>query len=279
MDPFFKWVGGKKRMIKKYNELNLLPKAPNTVIEPFCGGAAMSLHLMPQRVLLNDTAIPVWKFWECIKNDPQSLITHCKKLQFDIGKLPVDYAYDIIKKSINTRLYLHRLGKERYDPDPKFVSEFLFLNKHGFNGLWRVNKQGLYNVPYGKYRSYKNWIPKLSDLEQVQDKLEDIEFRSYENHLFKFIDDFNTPDSFIYLDPPYYGTFSGYTKKTFGKPDHLAMKKSVAQYSQAKIALSSIDVPEIRELWSDWNIHTIPSKTTIQGEGSKVQNELLITNY
>lgn len=279
MDPFFKWAGGKKRMIKKYEALNLLPKAPSTVIEPFCGGAAMSLHLQPKSILLNDTAYPVADFWSCVSVDPMRLIDTCKDLyEKEIKNIPVEYSYNHCKQILNGYLFLVKERQLYSDEMFMFASTFLFINKHCFNGLWRVNRQGQYNVPYGKYRTLNQWIPKLSELLKLQDKIEIVDCVDYEDFMQGFeIEDSDT--SFLFVDPPYYDKYAGYGTNAFGKEDHKHLRSVVESYDIRYIAVANIDCTEVRDIWKGWNIHTIPSKTTIQGQGSSAQNELLITNY
>ena len=177
------------------------------------------------------------------------------------------------------RLYLYQEGADMEEDMYRFTADFLFLNKHGYNGLWRVNNRGQYNVPYAKYRTYRNWIPKLSDLIKLEPHIVEVDQVDFEDYLETCVY-LDKEDTFIYIDPPYWGTFDKYNRIPFTRREHVIVREVVTErYSNAKIAISSIDVPEYRKLWHDWNIYTIPSKTTIQGEGSKVQNELLITNY
>lgn len=279
LKPFFKWVGGKGKLLREYTNLGLIPSTASKIaVEPFCGSAAVSLFLQPQRALVNDLAAPVWMFWKSLTASPESLYLSLLKLKekkdlLCINRSSLSVFYKSISDQYNHKLF--NLNSNYSTSDLIDISTlFIFLNKHSFNGVYRVNSTGRYNVPLGK--NPFNWIPNLKDMIKASEFLipSSLDYK-------EFLSSLDLKDrSFIFIDPPYYHTYNMYDKSKFSDRDHYELKYYVDQLSSSNdVALCSINHPDIVQMYKGYNIHYINNKTSVSQFGSKKQNELLITSY
>jgi len=201
--PFVKWVGGKRQLLRQFRELGLYPPEDfnpitNTYYEPFVGGGAVFFDLLPKNAELSDLNNELVTTYNVIKNNVDELIKTLQKHIYD-----KEYYLEVRAKKIEDL------------SDIEVASRFIFLNRTGFNGLYRVNKSGQFNVPFGRYNN-----PVICDednLRRVSDALQDVTIthQDYKNVL-------KTAKSgdFIYLDPPYYpinatSSFTSYTAEGF----------------------------------------------------------------
>ena len=139
--PFAKWVGGKRQLLKQFKDLGLYPPEgfnPNkaTYFEPFVGGGAVFLDLLPQKAVLSDMNQELIITYNVIKNDVKSLIKSLKKYKYD-------------------KEFFLKIRAQKIDElsDLKIASRFIYLNRTCFNGLYRVNSKGDFNVPFGSYNN------------------------------------------------------------------------------------------------------------------------------
>lgn len=201
--PFVKWVGGKRQLLRQFRELGLYPPevfnpVTNTYYEPFAGGGAVFFDLLPQNAELSDLNNELVTTYNVIKNNVDELIQSLQKHIYD-----KEYYLEVRAKKVEDL------------SEVEIASRFIFLNRTGFNGLYRVNKSGQFNVPFGRYNN-----PVICDednLRRVSDALQavTITHQDYKNVL-------KTAKSgdFIYLDPPYYpinttSSFTSYTAEGF----------------------------------------------------------------
>ena len=287
MRPFFKWVGGKQRMIPKYRSYGLIPaSAHERLYEPFCGGGAMTLNIQPKQAFLNDIAPPVWSFWITVLLCPKELHAIISKSQDDlIGNC---MNRDDFKRAYLAKRneYNNKLVEIRSIPVPplsqlcSLVDLFLFLNKNGYNGLYRVNSSGLYNVPVGDKVMPTKWLPNLDTLLSIKPNLS-VSRKDYSEYLTTSIpSSSNSPRSFIFVDPPYYGKYARYTKGEFSPQDHHQLKYLLDNLAGIHdIAVASTENSDMLDLYKDWNLHHLSNYTTLGSGSSKRQNEVLITNY
>ena len=156
---------------------------------------------------------------------------------------------------------------------------FIYLNKTCFNGLYRENKSGGFNVPIGKYSTCK-----VFDREVIAECAEALQNADLTcgDFLQRQAKSF-VKDDFYYLDPPYYKSYSGYSASLFGEYEHFKLYRKCKELDEAgcKFMLSNSDEPMIRDLYRDFNIETVEAKRSIscKGSGRQRKQELIIRNY
>ncbi|MDQ1340976.1 MAG: hypothetical protein QG567_2134, partial [Campylobacterota bacterium] len=208
--PFIKWAGGKRQLIKKIKEN--MPKSYNSYFEPFIGGGALYFELKPQRAFINDYNSELTNLYSVVKHKPRELIEDLK-----LHKNTAEYYYK-----------LRRLDREpnyKELPEHKRASRFIYLNKTGFNGLYRVNKAGENNVPFGRYKN-----PDIVNQENILKCSLLLNNTTITTGDFTLIKEHIKKGDFIYLDPPYVpisttASFTAYTKAGFTQEDQLRLKE------------------------------------------------------
>lgn len=238
--PFVKWVGGKRQLLRQFRELGLYPPEDfnpitNTYYEPFVGGGAVFFDLLPKNAELSDLNNELVITYNVIKNSVDELIQSLQK-----------HIYD-------KEFYLKVRAKKIDDlSNIEVASRFIFLNRTGFNGLYRVNKSGQFNVPFGRYNN-----PVICDeknLRQVSQALQDVSIthQDYKNSL-----ETAKIGDFIYLDPPYYpinatSSFTSYTAEGFLEKEQTELRNTFVMLHEKGcfVMLSNSDTPFINELYS-----------------------------
>lgn len=271
--PVLKWVGGKRQLmdeIKRY-----LPEDINkrTYYEPFMGGAAVLFELQPKKAVVNDVN--------------QELINVYKTIRDSVDELILD-----LKKHENTSEYFYEVrdldrDKIKYQTlsDLERASRILYLNKTCFNGLFRVNSSGEFNVPYGKYKN-PNIVNEIT-LRAVSNYFNSskIEFRcgDFEDAI-KGI----RKNSFVYLDPPYdpvsdSSSFTGYAKGGFGREEQIRLKEMVDRLTEkgVKVMLSNSYTEFILDLYSEYRVEIVYAKRNVNAVANKRGEikEVLVMNY
>ena len=207
--PILKWAGGKTQMLG-----DLLPKVPSSYgryIEPFFGGGAMFFALQPEQAIISDSNPELINLYRQVADNVDDVISHLKKYE---NSSEMFYA---VRSQDWTKL-----------PKSEAAARTIFLNKTCFNGLYRVNKKGQFNVPFGKYKN-----PKICDeagLKTASDALKKAEIICGDYLL--VLEHYAQPGDFVFLDPPYlpiseYSDFKRYTKEQFYEEDHVELAKMV----------------------------------------------------
>ena len=212
--PFVKWVGGKRQLLKQFKELGLYPPGgfnplKNTYYEPFVGGGAVFLDLLPQKAVLSDMNKELVTTYNVIKNNVDKLITKLKIHQKNNSK---EYFLKVRSQNVN-----------RFS-DVGVAARMIYLNRTCFNGLYRVNKSGGFNVPYGKYKN-----PLICDEENLKKLFKilkgiKVKHQDYQKTILNV-----KKGDFIYLDPPYAplsptSSFTSYTKDGFGEQQQIELR-------------------------------------------------------
>ena len=263
--PFVKWAGGKRSITDKISER--LPDNIETYHEPFVGGGAVFFafqHII-KRATLADLNEELILAYDIVANDTENLI---QALLIHESKHSKEDGY-----------YLKIRDGEEPENAVDRVSRFLYLNKTCYNGLYRVNKSGKFNVPEGKYTN-----PKICDevnLRNVSDVLKKAEIKIGQ------FDKTISPQKgdFVYCDPPYDGTFSGYQSDGFGDTDQKRLKGTIDTWTEqgALVMISNSDTELIRRLYKDchYHVHSITARRNISSNGKTRGQipEVLITNY
>ena len=255
--PFLKWAGGKSKLIPQYERF--FPKEFNTYYEPFLGGGAVFFHLWQTRpgfkAVLTDINGDLINTYRCVKDHVDDLI---KLLEVHQRRHNSDYYYDL-RSDHNLK------GLEA-------AARFIYLNKTCFNGLYRVNPKGHFNVPVGKYKNPK--ICNADLLYTVSAALQSIEIaeRGFE----AVLDYAKISDDFVYFDPPYYpisvtSNFTGYSRDSFSKDDQIRLRDVFAELASrgVKVMLSNSDCDFIRDLYKDFKPKTISAPRMISANGKK----------
>lgn len=258
--PILKWAGGKTQMLN-----DLLPKVPSSYgkyIEPFFGGGAMFFALQPKNAIIADS-------------NPE-LINMYREVAANI-----DEVIRYLRKYENTSEMFYAVREQEWTQLPKAeaAARTIFLNRTCFNGLYRVNKQGKFNVPYGKYAN-----PKICDedgLKAASEALKKAEILCGDYLL--VLDHYAQPGDFVFLDPPYlpiseYADFKRYTKEQFYEEDHVELAKIIMRLHErgCHIILTNSNHPLVHELYAPFTIDVIQTKRHISCNGSTRKGEDVI---
>ncbi|MFX1447628.1 MAG: DNA adenine methylase [Promethearchaeota archaeon] len=266
--PFLKWAGGKRQLISQME--NFFPKNYNRYIEPFVGGGAVFFHLLPDNSIISDSNPDLINCYKVIKEDIEDLIKSLKKHKYE-----KNYYYEIRALDRDPKKFAEISNVEK-------ASRSIYLNKSGYNGLYRVNSKGFFNVPFGRHKN-----PKICDepnLRKVSRALENVEIYlgSFEICL-----DFAEEGDFIYLDPPYFplsdtALFTSYTKNSFNRSSQIKLFEVFEELDKrgCKIILSNSYSEFILDLYKDFRIVTLKAKRNINSNSHKrgLINEVLILN-
>lgn len=258
MKPCVKWVGGKRKIVPLIKEN--LPSSILTYYEPFFGGGALLFELQPEKAVVSDLNEDLMNMYSQLKENADAVI-------------------NILMGFENTEEAYYRIRMLGGSENKTFrAARFLYLSRAGFNGLYRVNKKGVFNVAYGKYKALEFNAP---NLREVGEYLKNVSLCSgdYKETL-KTV----KQGDFVYLDPPYYGTFTGYTSEGFGKEKLIELKEVVDSCVArgANVLMSNSAHEDVIELFSEYNILDVSVAWTISRKGasrSKKKNEILVKTY
>lgn len=277
MRPVVKWVGGKTQLLDEIKEL--MPKEFNRYIEPFLGGAAVLFHIAPEKALINDLNSELINMYKTVRNNSKSLMA---KLDYHDEKISKDYYYKIRELDrlvgLNNLSHIYR------------ASRFIFLNKAGFNGLYRVNSEGYMNVPFGQKKKLNSYDK--DNIESISKYLNEKDIKFFNKDYRKFLLNNVEENDFVYLDPPYdpvdeTSAFVAYQKNGFGKEQQKELRDVCVELHKkgAKIMLSNSNTPYINELYKEYedvfNIKVVYARRSINSKGHKrgEVKEVLIRNY
>lgn len=277
--PFLKWVGGKSRLVNQL--LPMMPNGYNIYREPFLGSGALFFALQPKRAILSDSNADLINTFVQLRDRSEDLIYVLNALQKHYYKQSAQG-----KKSIYALMVAHFNSPENYDPIPEYerAAQFIFLNKTSFSGLYRVNSDGKFNVPFGKYErpNICNEYALLCCAEALRDT--NILCREFSQAVPRA-----KSGDFVYCDPPYLpsnsdnSNFVGYSKNGFNYADQaqLAVILNALTKKGANWLVSNSDAPQIYEMYKPYIIKEIFRLGTINSDSSKRDKvkELVIRNY
>lgn len=276
--PFVKWAGGKSQLVAQISRF--IPAEFSRYFEPFLGGGALFFYLVSRRDLsftafLSDTNSELINAYRVVRDHVEELIEILKYHQKEYRKSPSNYYYQLRDETNN----LNNID---------CAARFIALNKTCYNGLYRVNKNGLFNVPMGRYKN-----PVICDIDNLRNV--SLVLRQSKSHInvtdySKILINGIGKEDFMYLDPPYNPTsstsnFTGYTNSGFKDDDqkHLAKILRKLDTKGCQLLLSNSDTPLVRKLYEDYSGYTtkIHANRAINSKASKRtgHTELLIRNY
>ncbi len=260
--PFIKWAGGKQGICSQL--IAYFPSSFETFYEPFVGGASICFRLQSRRAVISDENQWLMNTYRAVRDDWPAVRT-------------------ILDGIENSREVFMKVRSINYETLDQFhqAAHFIYLNKTCFRGLFRVNKSGMFNVPYGEYER-RYYDPE--NLEAVAEFLQniDIRFGDFELGLAGI-----TPEDFVYFDPPYYkvggySDFNRYTKYQFHESEHFRLAALCHELDKKGIkwALSNSSTPFVRNLFDGFNLLEISNRREINLKSkNRSIKELLITNY
>lgn len=270
--PFVKWAGGKRQLLDRISER--MPKSYNYYFEPFIGGGAVLFELQPQKAVINDINSALTNTYKIICEKPQDFISEIKKLDSEMWEDGKKY-YNSLRD-----LYNDKLKKEEFDVE--LAALFVFINKHCFNGLYRVNGKGLFNVPYNNSRRVS--IDDASIL-QISEYLKNVEILTGD---FEEACREAQKGDFIFFDSPYAPlnptSFESYTKEGFDVESHKRLASLFDELTKRGCfcMLTNHNTEFINELYGNkgYKIDVVSVKRSINSDASKrTGEEVIICNY
>ncbi|MCW8966422.1 MAG: DNA adenine methylase [Candidatus Pacearchaeota archaeon] len=266
-----KWAGGKKQLLSQFEKF--FPKKIERYFEPFVGGGSVAFYLLKthpeiKKIFLSDINEELIITYNIVKDDIEELIKLLKKYKLKHSK---EFYYEI--RSQDTK-DLNKL---------QIAARFIYLNKTCFNGLYRVNSKGQFNVPIGSYKNPQ--ICNEKDLREISKflKKDDVKVSQFDKAVKKA-----KKRDFIYFDPPYYPlknkkSFTTYTKDNFLEKEQKKLAKVFRELDKkgCKVMLSNSDTDFIKNLYKGYNINFVQAKRMINCDATKRGkiNEVVITNY
>ena len=271
--PFVQWAGGKKQLLDRLEAR--MPATYGRYYEPFIGGGALLLDLQPERAVINDTNEQLLNVYRQLRIDAEAVIAAVNELDAE----PCDKErYMATRDVYNAKIMAHEL-------DLECAALMIWINKHCFYGLYRVNGKGLFNVSYNNNKKGGVSIDAVN-LRNIGLYLrtKDVEIRQGDFEI-ACID--AKPGDFVYFDSPYVpidetANFTDYTKEGFSLEDHQRLAALYRRLSDqgVKVMLSNHDVPLVHELYSGFTIDRVDVRRTINSDASKRSGkEVIITNY
>lgn len=271
--PFVKWAGGKRQILDKL--IKYVPEDFNTYYEPFVGGGALFFELSPKNAVINDSNEELINVFRCIK-DEEKLTKMSNELNHHEANHSEEYYYKI-RNIDRDKNKFNRLS------DYKRAARTIYLNKACFNGLYRVNSKGEFNVPFGKKLKVNTYEGQNIGIIHAYLNFNNIKILSIDFE--EAVKDAKEGD-FIYFDPPYdsdTSTFNSYTEDGFSKDEQIRLSNVFKNLSDrgCYVMLSNHNTVLINELYKDFYIHKITAKRNINSNGKKRGNveEVIITNY
>jgi DNA adenine methylase len=267
LKPFLRWAGGKSRIVKLLAQN--VPSNYGKYWEPFLGSGALFFHLCHNSAYLSDSNRALIDCYRYIRDYPEESYDELEQLARNISEehyLSVRTTYNSSKASVAQ------------------AARFIFLNKTSFNGIFRVNMKGEYNVPFG-HKEHPAF-PSLTQLRSISILLRNAQL---ENHTFEQLSTNNLIGArdFVYLDPPYppltiTSNFTHYTAERFSWEDQekVAQVASSLSLKGCFVMVTNSDIKEIRDLYKGWNHYSLPVVRWLAANGTRLKvNELIITNY
>lgn len=261
-NSFLKWVGGKTRTAGLLT--SLAPPSAERYVEPFLGSGAVFFALGPRSALLADLNWDLMVCYEEVRRDPEAVMA----------------ALDSMENSREEFLRIRALDPQALSA-LQVAARVIYLNKTCFRGIWRVNRKGQFNVPYG---DYDRPLYNERTMRSAAAALQDADLR---NESFEAVLDEVGPGDWVYLDPPYvpaggYSDFKRYTPGQFHEAEHRVLADWCAEIDRrgAKFLLTNTDSVEARGLYGDFEMVSIPTRRDVNLSSAKrASTDLLVANY
>ena len=266
--PIVKWVGGKRQLM--FELLKNMPETYNRYFEPFIGGGALFFELQPQNGYISDMNEELINLYTVVRDDVYNLID-------DLNKHEISKEYFLKIRNLDRTEKYNKLSYIQK------ASRFIYLNRTCFNGMYRVNSQGQFNVPFGNYKN-----PRIVDAENLINcsKL----LKNTEIYCADFSEILNKVQKgdFVYFDPPYVplnetSSFTSYTKDGFDLDMQFKLRDICDELDSLGVMfmLSNSDTKLVNELYSNYEIKKVFASRAINanGNGRGKITEVLVRNY
>ena len=266
--PIVKWVGGKRQLM--FELFKNMPKSYNRYFEPFIGGGALFFELQPENAYISDMNEELINLYSVVRDNVYELIS-------DLNKHEVSKEYFLeIRNLDRTDEYKNLSNVQR-------ASHFIYLNRTCFNGLYRVNSQGQFNVPFGNYKNPR--IVDENNLLNCSELLKNTEINCAD--FSKILTKVKKGD-FVYFDPPYVplnetSSFTSYTKDGFDMDMQFKLREVCDELDSMGVMfmLSNSDTKFVNELYSNYKIKKVFASRAVNAnaEGRGKITEVLVRNY
>lgn len=274
LKPFVKWAGGKSQLMNEI--MNRIPKEFNRYFEPFVGGGAVFMNMKPSKAVIADYNQELVYAYESFKNKNyyDLMVT---EILFHEKNHSEEYYYSVREMD----------RKDNYQDLAPYLkaARLIYLNKACFNGIYRVNSKGYFNVPWNKKEKVNAYNKKL--FESIRDYLSSDDIVIVQGDFQKVVEK-ALKDDFVYFDPPYdtfdeQENFTAYTKNDFGKDEQLRLANVFKELDKrgVKVMLSNHNTKYINEIYQGFRIEVVEARRIINSKASgrgKVE-EVIITNY
>lgn len=266
--PIVKWVGGKRQLM--FELLKNMPKDYNRYFEPFIGGGALFFELKPNNAYISDMNEELINLYQVVRDNVDELITDLQK-------------HDISKEYFMEIRNIDRTEEYQNWSDIKKASRFIYLNRTCFNGMYRVNSKGEFNVPFGHYKNPR--ILDENNLINCSHLLQRTEIKQADfSEVLKKV----KKGDFVYFDPPYVplsetSSFTSYTKDGFDIDMQFKLRDVCNELDSmgVKFLLSNSDTKLVNELYENYNIKNVFASRQINAnaDGRGKITEVLVRNY
>lgn len=266
--PIVKWVGGKRQLM--FELLKNMPENYNRYFEPFIGGGALFFELQPDNAYISDMNEELINLYQVVRNNVDELITDLQK-------------HDISKKYFTEIRNIDRTEDYENWSNVQKASRFIYLNRTCFNGMYRVNSKGEFNVPFGNYKNPR--ILDENNLINCSNLLKRTEIKHADfSEILKRV----KKGDFVYFDPPYVplsetSSFTSYTKDGFDMDMQFKLRDVCDELDAMgiKFLLSNSDTKLVNELYENYNIKKVFASRQINAnaDGRGKITEVLVRNY
>ena len=266
--PIVKWVGGKRQLM--FELLENIPKSYNPKNEPFIGGGALFFELKPNNAYISDMNEELINLYQVVRDNVEELITDLQK-------------HDISKEYFMQIRNIDRTKEYQNLSDVKKASRFIYLNRTCFNGMYRVNSKGEFNVPFGNYKN-----PRIIDENNLINCSNLLQKTEIKNADFSKILNYIQKGDFVYFDPPYVplnetSSFTSYTKDGFDIDMQFKLRDICDELDSmgVKFMLSNSDTKLVNELYANYEIKKVFASRQINANpnGRGKITEVLVKNY
>ena len=270
--PFVKWAGGKRQLLSQIKER--MPEQFNNYYEPFVGGGAVIFELLPENAVVNDINKSLVNAYRQICDAPDEFLEAINKLDNEMWEDGKAYYYSL------RELYNNKMMKSEYDVE--LAALFVFINKHCFNGLYRVNGKGLFNVPYNNSRKASVDEKAIREISKYLKKVTILEGD------FEVACESAVEGDFVFIDSPYAPlnstTFESYTKEGFDIESHKRLADLFDELTErgCYCMLTNHNTELINKLYGNkgYRIDVVSVKRMINSDASnRVGEEVIICNY
>lgn len=269
--PFVKWPGGKRGLIEQYAPYLPRPGTVKRYVAPFVGGGAVFFYLRPEAAALGDANGELVNAYQMVKEEVGQVLNRLRAMEQEYHGKRTMAEREVMYYEVRDR---PEWVRDDLEPAWK-AARFLFLNKTGYNGLYRVNGDGKFNVPFGKRAR-----PTICDEEWVRRASRRLQAATIRQADFGETAEQAQPGDVVFMDPPYVETWTGYTAGGFSTEDQARVAQTFRQLAArgCRVFLSNSDTPLVRELYRGFEVVEIQARRAINrdGDGRGPVTELLV---